>query len=133
MTLGADDQATLAARGVPVVSGRIERLVVEGDRLTGVELVGGQVIPRTAVFIQPVNVPHDDGLTAALGCDLDDAGFPIVDATGRTSAAGVWAAGNDADPRLQVISPAGAGSVAAIAINADLVQEDVAQARTDQR
>ena len=61
---------------------------------------------------------------AGLGCDLDGAGFPVVDATGRTSVPGVWAAGNLADPRAQVITSAGAGSAAAIAINADLVQQD---------
>ncbi len=43
-------------------------------------------------------------------------------------APGIWAAGNVADPRAQVITSAGAGSAAAIAINADLVQEDVALA-----
>ena len=63
-----------------------------------------------------------------LGCDVDEAGFVTVDATGRTSASGVWAAGNVVDPRAQVITAAGAGSAAAIAINADLVEEDVRDA-----
>ncbi len=40
----------------------------------------------------------------------------------------MWAAGNVADPRAQVITAAGAGSAAAIAINADLVQADVERA-----
>jgi len=115
----------LGARGVQVVHGAVERLVIEGDRLTDVALVGGRVIPRAAVFIRPVNVPHGDGLLAGLGCDLDAAGFPLVDATGCTNIPGVWAAGNVVDPRLQVIASAGAASAAAIAINADLVQEDV--------
>jgi hypothetical protein len=56
------------------------------------------------------------------------ASFAIVDAFGRTSTVGVWAAGNVVDPRLQVITSAGAGSAAAIAINADLVQGDVERA-----
>ena len=85
-------------------------------------------IPRTAVFIRPLNVPHADGLLAGLGCELDAAGFVTVDATGRTTSPGVWAAGNVVDPRAQVITAAGAGSAAAIAINADLVQEDVERA-----
>jgi len=38
---------------------------------------------------------------------------------------GVWAAGNASNPRAQVITAAGEGSAAAIAINADLVEEDV--------
>ena len=46
---------------------------------------------------------------------------------GRASP-GVWAAGNAANPRAQVITAAGEGSAAAIAINADLVAEDVRNA-----
>ena len=118
----------LRARGVQVAIGEVARLVVEGDALCGVELVDGRVIPRTAVFIRPVNVPHADDLLAGLGCDVDPAGFAIVDATGRTSTGGVWAAGNVVDPRFQVITSAGAGSAAAIAINADLVRDDVERA-----
>jgi hypothetical protein len=57
--------------------------------------------------------------------------FPIVDAAGRTSAPGVWAAGNVADPRAQVVTSAGAGSAAAIAINADPAQEDTKRAVDD--
>jgi thioredoxin reductase len=76
------------------------------------------------VFIRPVNRPHSVGF-APVGCDIDDAGFLVADGSGRTSTNGVWAAGNIVDPRLQVLSSAGAGSVAAISINADLVQDDV--------
>ncbi len=61
----------------------------------------------------------------------DDVGFPVVDATGRTSAYGVWAAGYAVDPRAQVIASADAANAAAIAINADLVQEDVERAVDD--
>jgi thioredoxin reductase len=128
LELGPDELVRLDARGVQVVHGPVARLVIEADRLTGVELVDGRVIPRAAVFIRPVNLPQADGLLAGLGCAVDQAGFPTVDATGQTSAVGVWAAGNVVDPRLQVIASAGAGSAAAIAINADLVEDDVERA-----
>jgi thioredoxin reductase len=131
LAVGPDDLMTLKARGVHVVQGAVARLVVEDDRLTGVELPDGQVVPRAAVFIRPVNLPHPDGLAASLGLEVNDAGFPIVDTTGGTTAPGIWAAGNCVDPRLQVITSAGAGSAAAIAINADLVQDDVAKAVED--
>jgi thioredoxin reductase len=49
----------------------------------------------------------------------------VTDPTGQTSVPGVWVAGNVANPRGQVISAAGEGSAAAIAINHDLVEEDV--------
>ena len=38
---------------------------------------------------------------------------------------GVWAAGNATNPRAQVITAAGEGSAVAIAINTELVQDDV--------
>jgi thioredoxin reductase len=129
----AEEMAQLAARGIETVTGIVKRLVVENDRLMGIEFTGGRLMARTALFVRPLNVPNGIELLTGLGCQLDDAGFVVVDATGRTSATGVWAAGNVVDPRLQVISSAGAGSVAAIAINADLVREDAEHAMAGTR
>ncbi|MEO5840112.1 MAG: NAD(P)/FAD-dependent oxidoreductase [Acidimicrobiales bacterium] len=131
--LRAAERAQLDARGIRVVEGEVARLVIDDDRLTGVELVDGDVVARTAVFVRPGNMPHPDGLLPTLGCDHNEAGFVIVDATGKTSTPGVWAAGNVVDPRAQVSTSAGAGSAAAIAINADLVQDDVEVALTAAR
>jgi thioredoxin reductase len=124
LDLGANERERLQARGVTVVRGLVARLVIEADHLVGVELLDGRFVPRTALFVRPVSVPYADGLVAGLGCDIDKNGFPVADEAGRTSTAGVWAAGNLVDPRLQVITSAGAGSAAAIAINADLVEDD---------
>ncbi len=126
--LTATERIELDARHIRVVEGAVARLVVENDRLIGVELTDGQLIERAAVFIRPGIVPHADGLLAGLGCEVDETGFVTVDATGRTSTSGVWAAGNVADPRAQVITAAGEGSAAAIAINADLVEDDLRDA-----
>ncbi len=115
-----------------MVDGPVARLVVEDDKVTGVELVDGRVVPRTAVFVRPRMVPDNEVLTG-LGCALDDNGWVVSDATGRTSVPGVWVAGNVSNPRAQVITAAGEGSSAAIAINADLVDEDVAAAVLDFR
>ena len=123
-----DERRQLDARGIRIEEGIVTKLVVEDDQLRGVALADGRIVERTAVFVRPGNVPHNDGLVAALGCDVNDAGFVTVDATGRTSNPGVWAAGNVVDPRAQVITSAGQGSAAAIAINADLVADDVATA-----
>ena len=126
--LSTSDRGTLAARGIPVVDGDIVGLVVDADRLVGVELADGTVVPRTAVFIRPRNVPHPDGLLAGLGVEVDRDGFAVVDRDGRTGTPGVAAAGNIVDPRASVISAAGAAASAAMAINADLVQDDARRA-----
>ena len=124
----AAEREQLEARGIRIVTGEVTRLVVESDRLTGVELADGRIVERTAVFVRPGIHPHPDGLLAGLGCEMDQTGFVKVDATGRTTSPGVWAAGNVADPRAQVITAAGAGSAAAIAINANLVQAEADRA-----
>ncbi len=126
-TLDPEPRELLAARGVRVVDGRIARLVIVNDRLHGVELVDGTIVPRTAVFVRPKFVPNSTLLTD-LGCEADENGWVTHDATGRTTVPGVRVAGNAADPRAQVITAAGEGSAAAIAINAELVDEDVSDA-----
>jgi thioredoxin reductase len=126
--LSDDERSQLAARDVRVVDGQVVSLVVDDDRLAGVELADGRVVPRSAVFIRPRNVPHADGLLASLDVKATPEGFADVDRDGRTSAPGVFAAGNVVDPRAPVIAAAGAAATAAMAINADLVQEDVARA-----
>jgi thioredoxin reductase len=128
--IAADERAALTVRGIRVVDGLVERLLIVDDRLAAVQLADGQSIPRTAVFIRPSVRAHRDGLLASLGCELDETGFASVDATGETSVAGVWVAGNAANPRAQVITAAGEGSAAAIAINTDLVAEDIRVALT---
>ena len=130
--LSADERERLVARAIGVVDEPVTRLVVEDDRLRGVELANGRVVPRDAVFVRPDFVPHHD-LLLDLGCATHDNDWVVADPTGRTTVAGVWVAGNAVNPRAQLITAAGEGSAAAIAINADLVDEDVEQAVRDYR
>lgn len=122
--LTASQREQLVARAIGVVDEPVTRLAVENDQLSGVELESGRVIRRAAVFVRPHFVPNDD-LLVRLGCATHDNGWVATDATGRTSVPGVWAAGNAVNPRAQVVTAAGEGSAAAIAINNDLVDEDL--------
>jgi len=126
-TLTATERAELSARAIGVVEGPIVQLVIDDDRLRGVQMDDGCVVPRDALFVPPRFVPNND-LLRSLGCAVDADGWAAIDSTGRTSVPGVWAAGNLVDPRAQVITAAGAGSAAAIALNADLVEADVRNA-----
>ncbi len=132
MDLTDDECERLSARGVRVADGTVERLVVDDDRVRGVELAEDRVIPRRAVFVFPRMVPRDALLTA-LGCERDENGWVSTDRSGRTSVFGVWAVGNVADPRAQVVIAAAMGSAAAAAINKDLVDEEVERAVEDHR
>ena len=123
-TVTEAQRSELVARAVGIVEGDVAHVVVRNDRLVGVQTADGRVIARDALFVPPRFVPNND-LLVAVGCELDDNGWVVKDGTGRTTVAGVWVAGNVANPRAQVITAAGEGSAAAIALNADLVDEDV--------
>jgi thioredoxin reductase len=121
------ERSQLVARDIAVIEGAIEKLVIDDDQLRGVQMDDGCVVPRDALFVPPRFVPNSQ-LIVDLGCDVDDDGWVTTDGTGRTSVPRVWAAGNVVDPRAQVITAAGAGSAAAIALNADLTEDDVRDA-----
>jgi thioredoxin reductase len=130
--LTATQREQLVARGIGVVDEPVVSLTVENDRLTGVVVAGSRVIPRSAVFVRPRFVPNDT-LLVDIGCTVRDNGWVQVDDTGATSVRGIWAAGNATNPRAQVITAAGEGSAAAIAINNSLVDEDLPIAVTNLR
>ncbi|MFF4664380.1 NAD(P)/FAD-dependent oxidoreductase [Streptomyces sp. NPDC001282] len=132
LELSPQEREQLEARGLYLIEGEIKQLVVDDDRLRGIELADGRVVPRTAAFLFPRPVPHDELLTR-LGCAKDGQGWVVTDRTGRTSVPGVWAVGNVADPRAQVVAAAGMGSTAAFAINTDLLDEDVDRAVEEHR
>ena len=129
-TLSAVQRDELVARAVGIVEGSVSRVLVDDDRLSGVEMDDGRVIPRAVMFVPPRFVPNND-LLLRMGGAIDEDGWPVKDANGQTSIPGVWVAGNLANARAQVITAAGEGSAAAIAMNADLVDDDVRQAVRD--
>ncbi|MBF6355069.1 NAD(P)/FAD-dependent oxidoreductase [Nocardia higoensis] len=129
----ADKAEELAARGVRVVPGEIAGVVVEDDKITGVRLVGGEVVARTTVVVAPRMMARAEFL-ADLGLypveHPSGAGthIPADPMGGATAVDGVWVAGNITDPAAQVGPSAAAGANAAARINADLVVEDTATA-----
>lgn len=120
-------RSELVARAIGIVEGTVKQVLVENDQLSGVEMDDGRIIRRQALFVPPRFVPHND-LLARIGCEMDDSGWVVRDGTGLTTIPGVWVAGNVANPRAQVITAAGEGSTSAIAINADLIEEDTRNA-----
>ncbi|MFJ4917981.1 NAD(P)/FAD-dependent oxidoreductase [Streptomyces sp. NPDC088726] len=130
-----EEYEQLAARGIAVVDGEVTGVEASGDRLTGVRLAGGRVVPRQAVVVQPRFTARSgvlDGLglrAAALEVGGHTVGTYIAsDPAGATEVPGVWVAGNVTNLMEQVIGAAAAGLKAASAINADLVDADTRRA-----
>ncbi|MFI6299936.1 NAD(P)/FAD-dependent oxidoreductase [Nonomuraea sp. NPDC050790] len=123
-------RAKLTGCGVAVREERIVRLEASGGRLARIVFEDGPPLPRRAVFV--VNVPRrpDGDLAARLGCAAFGDGCLEVDEFGRTSVPGVYAAGDLARratvpvPLAAVIAAAASGTVAAAAIDQDLLSAD---------
>lgn len=121
----------LAARGISVVQGKVEQLEVENDKLTGVRLEGGTVIPRQALAVQ-TSMRARASFLVDLGLEIVEqetnglvtSTVVAADPQGATSVPGVFVAGNVTDARATVMPAAAAGLTAAGGINADLIAEE---------
>jgi thioredoxin reductase len=117
-TDGAPDPggAVLAAAGVRVRTEPIARLSGEHGRLERIEFTHGPAERREALFVT-TRRDQPNGLAAALGCELTDAGTIVADADGRTSVPGVYAAGDAATAHSRSVANAiGTGSRVAYAV-----------------
>jgi thioredoxin reductase len=139
LTFFADDRDTLTdreriemrARGIAVVESPVAQVLPEQSG-TGVrvELQDGSARTVARLFVVPHVRPNDAALVG-LGAQRitpHRISCVAVDHAGRTSVPGVWAVGNVADPKANVPMCIGAGAAAGGAINADLVEEEVAAA-----
>jgi thioredoxin reductase len=130
----------LAALGIRVVEGEVAAVEVTDDRLSGVRLASGEVVPRAAVVVAP-RFTARDGVLESLGLRAQDQemGGAVVgsavpaDPTGATAVPGVWVAGNVSDLSAQVVASAAAGLRAGAMINADLITEDARRAVAERR
>ncbi len=88
-----DPAAATLPETVEIERRSVRRVVGDGERVTGIELVDGSVVEAGAVFGSAVPRPNSQ-LAAELGCTLDDDGFVVVDPSQATSVPGVWAIGD---------------------------------------
>jgi thioredoxin reductase len=138
--LAPEQAEQLAALGVPLVDGEVTGIEVTDDRLSGVGLATGEVVPRSVLVVAPrftarAGVLESLGIPAAeqeMGGHVVGSAVP-ADPTGATSVPGVWVAGNVSDLSAQVVVSAAAGLRAGAMINADLAAEDARLAVEAQR
>lgn len=127
--LGQAERKRLMAYGVRVIDARVDRvstraLSSDGPSVT-VELATGEALTCEAIFVAPRLVPHD-AILLQLGARTDPVtGLVAVDGSGATSVDGLWAAGNVVNPRAQLITAAGAGCAAGIAMSSWLLGHEL--------
>ncbi|GAB3138251.1 NAD(P)/FAD-dependent oxidoreductase [Marisediminicola antarctica] len=116
-----DEESELAARGIRVDRRTVVDVVGDRTGLTGILLDDGETVARDAAFVRPIYEPRL-GYLESLGLVRAGDGYLAVDAEGRTSLTGVYAAGDSASPGpRQLIVAAGQGARVASALNRDLL------------
>jgi thioredoxin reductase len=120
-----DEQKNLIeAKGIPVVETPIASLIGKDGLLEKIQLTDGTLLERSAGFILPTCVPHVD-FSVQLGYEVTKWGTIQTDELGRSTVPGLYAAGDIASYKpSQLVIAAASGSKAAMAVNADLIEED---------
>jgi thioredoxin reductase len=118
--LDPDEAKLLRSAGVLVRSDPVARVEPEDGRLARVVFADGSADERGAMFLVPTVAPSP--LVRELGCEVDQLGQIVTDEDGRTSIAGLFAAGDATTDRKAVVLAAAAGSRAAYVINAGLAR-----------
>ncbi|WNQ11800.1 NAD(P)/FAD-dependent oxidoreductase [Paenibacillus aurantius] len=122
--LTAEQKAQLASRNIPVVHAPVVAFSGQNGRLERIYFGNGTQIERSGGFIAPLQRPNAR-FEEALGYQTTPNGGMVIDEMGRTTAAGVYAAGDSAYVMpSQLIHAAASGSKAAMAVVADLTEED---------
>lgn len=124
------DRLVLEERGMRLDARPVTHVVTKGDTIAGLGLADGTVAPLDVVFAEPTPLALDEPLRQ-LGAERTDTplgSWTAVDEFGKTSVEGVWAVGNAANPGALVPIAIGSGATAGLALDRELVAEDVAAA-----
>lgn len=117
----------LAALDVPLIRGRIDRLVMEGTQARAVQLENGQTFATDAAVVVPRFNARTE-LYEALGGAAEATPFGRqipADPRGMTPVPGIWTAGNAGNPMAMVVASAAAGVSAGAGVHGDLCFADL--------
>ncbi|RUT28987.1 NAD(P)/FAD-dependent oxidoreductase [Paenibacillus zeisoli] len=122
--LSPEFKHVLRSRNIAYSEHPITHLIGRSGRLERIRFSNQEEASLTGGFIKPDWFQSSE-LGRSLGCAMNPSGGLLTDEFGRTSVAGVYAAGDTSviSPS-QVIIAAGEGSRAAIGINTDLAHEE---------
>jgi thioredoxin reductase len=123
--LSGQERKKLLANGIDVYDKKIRRLEGTLGKLERITFEDGDSIPRTALFFSTGNVQRSQ-LPLSIGCTLTPKGAIRAGRDQRSSCAGVFVAGDAGEDTQYVIVASAEGAKAAMHINAELSQEDLA-------
>ena len=122
-TLSMDEKRLLESRGIKIYEDKILSLVGENGFLEKIEFEGGKAVSCEGGFIT-AEWEQASAFGLSLGCKLNERGGIEADSMKRTNIEGLYACGDTLmSGPSQLILAAGEGSMAAISVNAALIEE----------
>ena len=123
--LSPERATRLAAAGIGVQHGAIQRLIGERRHLQGLQLAGGSTVTAEAYFVSSPARGRTD-LARQLGAEMTADGEHVVPRSqrGDTNVPGVWIAGDLRPMTQQVAVALGTGNIAAVMIDQHLRRRD---------
>ena len=125
------EAALLTARGVRIERTPVTELLGEAPATRAVRLADGRTLPVSAVFTSPITRIASP-LADQLGCAFADGmtgAHILVDTMQQTTVAGLFAAGDAAQPMHNATLASAAGVMAGVAAHRSLVLEDASGVR----
>lgn len=120
--LNEQQSEELRKRRIHVFESRIARIESIEGQVQHLVLADGTVVACKAILFSPMLVAGSR-LPQMIGCQVLESGAVQIDDIGRTNVPGVYSAGDVATKLYQAITAASMGSIAAIGINSDLLDE----------
>jgi thioredoxin reductase len=118
------DRLRAQASGVRVDTRPIAEVVHERGHVRAIRFQDGSASSFDVIYAKVPFKLHSD-LSTRIACEHTSEGYVVVDGTGRTSIAGVYAAGDCASKMRTVANAVGTGTTVGMQVNRDLVMGDV--------
>ena len=112
----------IKSHGITIEETAIEALEHTNGHLKQIRLGNGNKIAVAALFTKTAFVQHCN-IPQKLGCELTEHGFIKVDDFQKTTAPGIYAAGDNASPMRAVAGAVAAGMKAGAMLNRELIEE----------
>ncbi|MBD2076839.1 NAD(P)/FAD-dependent oxidoreductase [Phormidium sp. FACHB-592] len=123
-----EQRQQLSDWGVQLREEKITRLEYQDEKLTGIVFTNNEVLPRHGILLRPPSYQHSH-LATKLGCKFGSNDIVQVDESKQTSIPGLYAVGDVSSPYSQIAVAVASGTIAAVAINRTLTEENLIQLR----
>lgn len=122
-TLTNDQIERLSRHGIRIIETRVVALKHNAGALANITFADKSSIQLSVLYSRPPFVQHS-GIPESLGCELNSDGYIQVDASQKTTVAGVYACGDNATRIRTVANAVAMGTTAGMMVNRELVAEN---------